>query len=104
MDDLCRSGDGHGGNILTPQAENKKCQSVGSRSTWKMQSWLESAYVAFAVCIVQQLRSRYILYVVRGRLHSTVCMARCGIRDAFVWFVQVRNDRRPRAVLRHGCK
>ena len=25
----CRSGNGHGGNILTPQAENKNCQSVG---------------------------------------------------------------------------
>ena len=39
---LCRSGNGHGGSILTPQAENKNCQSVGTYSTWKMQSWLEN--------------------------------------------------------------
>ena len=76
---------------MTPQAENKICQSVGTRPTWKMQSWLENTSVAFAICIVQQLRSRYRLYVVGGRLHSTVCMhstvsmARCGLRDAFVW-------------------
>ena len=89
MTDLCRSGDGRGGSILTPQAENKKYQAVGTRSggcsTWKMQSWLENTTVAFAMCILLQLRSRYRLYVVRGRLHSTVCMARCGLRDAFVW-------------------
>ena len=38
-------------------------------------------------CVVQQLRSRYrILDAVGGRLHSsTVCMARCGLRAAFVW-------------------
>ena len=36
------------------------------------------------MCIVQQLRFRYILYVVRGRLHSIVYMARCSLRDAFV--------------------
>ena len=67
---LCRSGNGHGGSILTPQAENKNYQSVGTCSTWKMQSWLENTSVAFAMCIVQQSRSRYRLYVVRGRLHS----------------------------------
>ena len=44
---LCRSGNGHGGSILTPQAENKNCQSVGTCSTWKMQSWLENTSVAF---------------------------------------------------------
>ena len=49
-----------------------------------MQSWLENTSVAFAMCIVQQSRSRYKLYVVRGRLHSTGSMARCGLRDAFV--------------------
>ena len=81
---LCRSRNGHGGSILTPQAENKNCQSVGTCSTWKMQSWLESTSVAFAMCIIQQSRSRYRLYVVRGRLHSTVCIARSGLRDAFV--------------------
>ena len=43
---LCRSGNGHGGSILTPQAENKNCQSVGTCSTWKMQSWLENTSVA----------------------------------------------------------
>ena len=44
-------------------------------------------YVAFAACVVQQLRPRYrLLDVVGGRLHnSTVCMARCGLRAAFVW-------------------
>ena len=66
---LCRSGNGHGGSILTPQAENKNCQSVGTCSTWKMQSWLENTSVAFAMCIVQQSHSRYRIYVVRGRLH-----------------------------------
>ena len=64
---LCRSGNGHGGSILTPQAENKNCQSFCTCSTWKMQSWLENTSVAFAMCIVQQSRSRYRLYVVRGR-------------------------------------
>ena len=44
---LCRSGNGHGGSILTPQVENKNCQSVGTCSTWKMQSWLENTSVAF---------------------------------------------------------
>ena len=54
---------------------------------WKIQSRLEntSSYVAFVICIVQQLRPRYRLYVVRCRFHSTVCMARCGLRAAFVW-------------------
>ena len=60
---LCRSGNGHGGSILTPQAENKNYQSVGTCSTWKMQSWLENTSVAFAMCIVQQSRSLYRLYV-----------------------------------------
>ena len=41
---LCRSGNGHGGSILTPQAENKNCRSVGTCSTWEMQSWLENTY------------------------------------------------------------
>ena len=49
-----------------------------------MQSWLENTSIAFAMCIVRQSRSRYRLYVVRGRLHSTVCMACCGLRDASV--------------------
>ena len=49
-----------------------------------MQSWLENTSVAFAMCTVQQSRSRYRLNVVRGHLHSTVCMARSGLRDAFV--------------------
>ena len=64
---LCRSNNGHGGSILTPQAENENCQSVGTCSTWKMQSWLENTSVAFAMCIVQQSHSRYRLYVVRSR-------------------------------------
>ena len=34
---------------------------------------------------VEQLRFRCRLYFVRGRLLSTVCMARSGLRDAFVW-------------------
>ena len=59
----CRSGNGHGGSILMPQAENKNCRSVGTCSTWKMQSWLENTSVAFAMCIVRQSRSRYRLYV-----------------------------------------
>ena len=58
--------------------------TVISRCTSQAMS-LENASVAFAMCIVQQLRSRYRLYVVRGRLHSTVCMARCGLRNVFVW-------------------
>ena len=44
---LCRSDNGHGGSILTPQAENENCQSVGTCSTWKMQSWLENTSVVF---------------------------------------------------------
>ena len=45
----------------------------------------EHICIAFAMCIVQQSRSRYRLYVLRGRLHSsTVCMARSDLRDAFV--------------------
>ena len=61
----------------------------------------EHISVAFAMCIVQQLRFRYILYVVRGSLHSTVCMARCGVRDAFVWLCKSETIE-PRAVLRRG--
>ena len=46
----------------------------------------EHISVAFATCTVQQLRPRYVfLDAVGGRLHSTVCMARCGLPAAFVW-------------------
>ena len=41
--------------------------------------------VAFATCVVQQLRPRYRLDAVGRRLHSIVCMARCGLPAAFVW-------------------
>ena len=105
MDD-CRSGDGHGGSILTPQAENKKWQAIDTRSTWKMQSWLENtSSAAFAMCIVQQLRSRYRLNLLKRplaqyRLHGTLRPSRC----ICVVVQVVRNDRRPRAALRHGCK
>ena len=97
---LCRSGNGHGGSILTPQAENKNCQSVGTCSTWKMQSWLENLSVAFLynvyrtavtfsvqiLCLRKNLNAPRPSELVRGRLHSTgtVSMARCGLRDAFV--------------------
>ena len=51
-----------------------------------MKSCPENISVAFATCVGQQLRPRYILLDdVEGRLHSTVCMARCGLRAAFVW-------------------
>ena len=92
---LCRSGNGHGGSILTPQAENKNCQSGGTCSTWKMQSWLENTSVAFlcnvyrtavtfSVCLKKNLNAPRPSEFVRGRLHSTVSLARCGLRDAFV--------------------
>ena len=95
---LCRSGNGHGGSILTPQAENKNCQSVGTCSTWKMQSWLENTSLAFLynvyrtavtfsvqiICLRKNLNAPRLSELVRGRLHSTVSMARCGLRDAFV--------------------
>ena len=87
------SGDGRGGNTSTPQAENKKYQSVGTRSRVtrrgrRSRVTRKCLYVAFAACVVRQLRSRYRLLddVVRGRLHIiTVCMTRCGFRAAFVW-------------------
>ena len=51
-----------------------------------MQSCPENISVTSATCVVQQLRPRYrLLDAVRGHLHSTVCMARCGLRAAFVW-------------------
>ena len=95
---LCRSGNGHGGSILTPQAENKNCQSVGTCSTWKMQSWLENTSVAFLYyvyrttvtfsvqikCLRKNLNAPRPSELVRGRLHSTVSMARCGLQNAFV--------------------
>ena len=96
---LCRSGNGHGGSILTPQqAEDKNCRSVGTCSTWKMQSWLENTSVAFLynvyrtavtfsvqiICLRKNLNAPRPSELVRGRLHSTVSMARCGLRDAFV--------------------
>ena len=89
---LCRSVNGHGGSILTPQAENKNCQSVGTCSTWKMQSWLENTSVAFlynvyrtAVTFSVQIRAICLRKNLNApRLHSTVSMARCGLRDAFV--------------------
>ena len=87
------SGHGRSGSISTPQAENIKYQSVRTRSrvsysTRKTQSCPENISVAFAACVVQQLRPRYRLInnVVGGRLHSsTVCMTRVGLRAAFVW-------------------
>ena len=68
----------------------KKYQSVGNRSegcsTWKIQSCTESTSVAFATCVVQHLLRPWCrLDVVGGRLQNTVCMARCGLRAAFVW-------------------
>ena len=77
------------GSILTPQPKNKKCQSVGTRSTWKMQSWLENPSLAFAMCIVQHylLRSRYRLYIVYGVrdcLYSRLCS-----RSPSVWMQYV---------------
>ena len=96
---LCRSGNGHGGSILTPQqAEDKNCRSVGTCSTWKMQSWLENTSVVFLynvyrtavtfsvqiICLRKNLNAPRPSELVRGRLHSTVSMARCGLRDAFV--------------------
>ena len=39
----------------------------------------------YATCIVQQLRPRYRLDIIGGRLYSTVCMTRCGLRAAFMW-------------------
>ena len=88
---LCRSGNGHGGSILTPQAENKNCRSVGT-------SWLENTSVAFLynvyrtavtfsvqiICLRKNLNAPRPSELVRGRLNSTVSMARCGLRDAFV--------------------
>ena len=50
-----------------------------------MQSCPENTSVAFATYAVQQLRPQYILGIVGGRLHSTVCLAGCGLRAAFVW-------------------
>ena len=51
-----------------------------------MQSRLENISVAFTTCVEQQIRPRYIILdAVGGRLHNTACMARCGLRDAFVW-------------------
>ena len=66
----------------------------------------ESIYVAFATCIVQQLRPRYILLdVVGGHLHSSVCMVRCGLPAAFVWLCKPETIEDPiHAVRRHGCK
>ena len=49
-----------------------------------MQSCPENIYVAFATFAVQQLHPRHRLDVVGGHLHSTVCMAHCGLRAAFV--------------------
>ena len=51
-----------------------------------MQSCLQNISVAFTTCVEQQIRPRYIILdAVGGRLHNTACMARCGLRDAFVW-------------------
>ena len=61
---LCRSGNGHGGSILTPQAENKNCQSVGTCSTWKMQSWLENTSVAF-LCNVYRTAVMFSVQITR---------------------------------------
>ena len=51
----------------------------------KLQSCPESMSVTFATCFVQQLRPRYRFFIVGGHLQHTVCMARCGLRAAFVW-------------------
>ena len=77
--------------MSTLQADNKKYQSVGTRSrgcsTWKMQSSPENTYVAFAACVVQQcyvLGTDYTLLEV-ACTDSSVRRARCGLRAAFVW-------------------
>ena len=75
--------------------ENKKYQSVGTRpggcSTWKIQSYPENTSVAFATCVVQQLRPRYRSDVVGGHLLSTVCTACCGVRVTFVWLCKPKT-------------
>ena len=38
-----------------------------------------------SLCVVQELRPRYRLDNVGGHMHSTVCMARCGLPAASVW-------------------
>ena len=79
---------GRGGSVSMPQAENQKHQSVGTRSRVtrrEKRSRVEKIYVAFAACVVQHLRPRFrLLDDVGAREHST-CMARCGLRAAFVW-------------------
>ena len=64
--------------------------SISWHSIWgcsmrKMKSCPENISVAFAMCAVHRLCPRYRLDAVGGRLHSTVCMARCGLPTAFVW-------------------
>ena len=56
--------DGRGGSISTPQAENKKYKSVGTRSRVTRRGRRSRVprkylYVAFEACVVQQLRPRY---------------------------------------------
>ena len=84
--------------ISTPQAKNKKYQSVGIRSSVTRRERRSRVprkylYVAFAACVVQQLRPRYrLLDAVGGRLHSsTVCMALSGLRAAFVWLCKLQT-------------
>ena len=65
----------------------------------------ESISVALATCVVQQVRPRYRLNAVGGHLHSTICMARCGLPAAFVWLC--RSKTVEDYVLYHatvGCK
>ena len=71
---LCRSGNGHGGSILTPQAENKNCRSYSSHVLG----------TDYGICSRKNLNAPRPSELVRGCLHSTVSMARCGLRDAFV--------------------
>ena len=84
------SGDGRGGSVSTPQAENQKRQSIGTRSRVarrERRSRVEKIYVAFAACVVQHLRpqSRLLLDDDVGARERSTCMARCGLRAAFVW-------------------
>ena len=78
------SDDGRGGSISPPQAENKKYQSVGTRSRVTRRGRRSRVprkylYVAFAACVVPQLRPRY-------RLLDAVLEAACTA-VLFAWHV-----------------
>ena len=62
-----------------------------------------SLYNVRRTAVTPSVQIKYQVHAVGSRLHSTICMARWGLRTAFVWWCKsktIEDD----LLSRHGCK